>query len=185
MVTRYVSRLVLTVLGLAAYSAALAQSQPTGGAATRGQASGSAQVGAQGAVAADRSGVSASGSGSAEAAAQDGDRSAGLAGDSSVNAVLTKPVDSRKSKPGDPVSARTTQPARTDDGREIPKGSMLFGHISQAHARGDGQADSALGIVFDKAVTRDGRRFRCATSPSALWPPPRETPRGVLPLAAR
>jgi hypothetical protein len=73
--------------------------------------------------------------------------------------VLTKPVDSRKSKPGDPVSARTTQPARTDDGKSIPKGSTLVGHVSEAHARAEGQADSAVGIVFDKAVTRDGHEI--------------------------
>src|SRR4029077_11858753 len=79
--------------------------------------------------------------------------------DSSVNAVLTKPVDSRKSKTGDPVNARTTQPAKTEDGRSIPKGSTLVGHVSEAHARGEGQADSAVRIFFDKAVTGDGHEI--------------------------
>jgi hypothetical protein len=35
----------------------------------------------------------------------------------------------------------------------------LVGHVSEAHARGEGQAESAVGIVFDKAVTRDGHEI--------------------------
>jgi hypothetical protein len=151
MLTRYTSGVLLLVVGSLAVSTAFAQSQNPPGA--------SAQASGQGAAAAGRSGASGQGSGSADAAAHAGDRSAQLAGDSSVNAVLTRPVDSRKSKPGDPVSARTTQPSRTDDGRSIPKGSTLVGHVSEARARGDGQTDSAVGIVFDKAVTRDGRQI--------------------------
>ena len=127
--------------------AAWAQPQPT----TGGQASG------QGAVTADRSGASAQSNAAGTAHADD--TSANLASGSSVNAVLTKPVDSRRSKPGDPVSARTTQAARTEGGTSIPKGSTLIGHLSDAHAAAEGQAASSMGIVFDKAVTRDGREI--------------------------
>src|SRR3984893_2640503 len=126
---------------------ASAQSQPAAGA----QASG------QGAATADRSGASAQG-GAAGAARAD-DTSANLASGSSVNAVLTKPVDSGRNKPGDPVSAHTTQPAKTEGGTSIPKGHTLIGHVSDARAAGDGQAGSSMGIVFDKAVTRDGHEI--------------------------
>jgi hypothetical protein len=125
---------------------ASAQSQPAAGA----QASG------QGAATADRSGASAQGG--APGAAHADDRSANLASGSSVNAVLTKPVDSGRNKPGDPVSAHTTQPAKTEGGTSIPKGSTLIGHVSDARAA-DSQAGSSMGIVFDKAVTRDGREI--------------------------
>ncbi|TLY94716.1 MAG: hypothetical protein E6K38_08615, partial [Gammaproteobacteria bacterium] len=84
-----------------------------------------------------RVGARAQDNASSSATAHAGDNSAALAGDSSVNAVLTKPVDSRRSKPGDPVNARTTQPTRTEDGRSIPKGSTLIGHVSEAHARAE------------------------------------------------
>jgi len=116
-----------------------------------------AQASGQGAVAADRSGAGAQGS--AAGAAHADDTSANLASGSSVNAVLTKPVDSRHTKPGDPVSARTTQNARTEGGTSIPKGSTLMGHVSDAHAAAEGQAGSSVGIVFDKAVTRDGHEI--------------------------
>src|SRR3979490_460539 len=116
-----------------------------------------AQASGQGTVAADRSGAGAQGS--AAGAAQADDSSANLASGSSVNAVLTKPVDSRHTKPGDPVSARTTQNARTEGSTSIPKGSTLMGHVSDAHAAAEGQAGSSVGIVFDKAGTRDGQEI--------------------------
>jgi hypothetical protein len=159
MTKRYISALFLVVATTFTLVRASAQSAPAQTPPPESQASASAQASGQGAVGADRSGAKAQGDASSSAAAHAGDNSAQLAGDSSVNAVLTKPVDSRKSKPGDPVNARTTQPARTEDGRSIPKGSTLVGHVSEAHARGEGQADSAVGLVFDKAVTRDGHEI--------------------------
>ena len=139
--------LCLAVAAALFAAAASAQSQPAAGA----QASG------QGAATADRTGASAQG-GAAGAAHAD-DTSANLASGSSMNAVLAKPVDSGRNKPGDPVSAHTTQPAKTEGGTSIPKGSTLIGHVSDARAAADGQAGSSMGIVFDKAVTRDGREI--------------------------
>ncbi len=145
---RHVSeRLCLAAAAALFAGAAWTQPEPAAGA----QASG------QGAVTADRSG--ANGQSNAAGAARADDTSANLASGSSVNAVLTKPVDSRRSKPGDPVNARTTQAARTEGGTSIPKGSTLVGHVSDAHAGAEGQAASSMGIVFDKAVTRDGREI--------------------------
>src|SRR5436190_1446825 len=159
MITRYISAVFLAVASTLAIAAASAQSPPGQSSPAQGQAGASAQASGQGAVGVDPSGAKAQDNASSSAAAHAGDNSAALAGDSSVNAVLTKPVDSRRSKPGDPVNARTTQPTRTEDGRSIPKGSTLVGHVSEAHARAEGQADSAVGIVFDKAVTRDGHEI--------------------------
>lgn len=159
MTTRYVSAVFRVLATTLAIATASAQSPPLRTPASQSQADSSAQAAAQGAVSADRSGAKAEGNASSSAAAHAGDNSATLAGDSSVSAVLTKPVDSRKSKPGDPVNARTTQPAKTEDGRSIPRGSTLVGHVSEAHARGEGQADSAVGIVFDKVVNQDGHEI--------------------------
>src|ERR1700730_2862329 len=137
--------LCLAVAAALFAAAASAQSQPAAG----------AQASDQGAATADRTGASAQG-GAAGAAHAD-DTSANLASGSSMNAVLAKPVDSGRNKPGDPVSAHTTHPAKTEGGTSIPKGSTLIGHVSDARAAADGQAGSSMGIVFDKAVTRDGR----------------------------
>lgn len=157
--TRYISTALIALVGCLAGSTTLAQSPPSQSPASQGQAGASTQASGQGAVAVGRSGATARGAGSSEAAGHVGDHTAQLAADSSANAVLTKPVDSGKAKPGDPVSGRITQAARTSDGTAIPEGSALVGHISEAHGRGEGQASSAVGIVFDKAVTRDGREI--------------------------
>src|SRR5205807_5779799 len=121
------------------------------------QTAAGAETSGQAAVAPDRSGAGPQGTPAGAAHADD--TSANLANGSSVNAVLTKPVDSGRSKPGDPVSARTTQNARTEGGTSIPKGSTLMGHVSDAHAAAEGQPGSSMGIVFDKAVTRDGHEI--------------------------
>lgn len=158
MLARCINRSLVAVVGFLAVATAFAQSASQSPPA-QSQVGGSVQASGQGAVDVGRSGAAAQGSGTSEAAAHAGDDHAQLAGDSSVNAVLTKPVDSRKCKPGDPVNARTTEPARTSDGRSIPQGSALVGHVSEVHTRGEGGASSSLGIVFDKAETKDGREI--------------------------
>lgn len=159
MLMRCAPAALLAVLGCLAVSTALAQGAPPQSPNGQGQAGVSTQASGQGAVAVEHSGATAQGTGNSEAAGHVGDRTAQLAAGASANAVLTKPVDSGKARPGDPVSGRITQAARTSDGTTIPEGSTLVGHISEVRARGDGQASSAIGIAFDKAVTRDGREI--------------------------
>jgi hypothetical protein len=89
------------------------------------------------------------------ASGRGGQTGAALAAGSSVNAVLSKPLDSERSKPGDPVSARTTQAVKTEDGILIPAGSQLTGHIAPARD-GGGAAGSSIALMFERAVMKDG-----------------------------
>jgi hypothetical protein len=83
-----------------------------------------------------------------------------LAAGTAINAELTNSLDSKKVKTGDEVKARTTDALKSADGRTIlPKGSQLTGHITQATARGKGEADSSLGLVIDKAVLKNGQEI--------------------------
>jgi hypothetical protein len=157
--TRYIPAALLALVGCLAGSMTFAQSPPPQSPASQGQAGVSAETSGQDAHAVGRSGAAAQGAGSSEAGGRLGDHTAQVAAGSSANAVLTKPVDSAKAKPGDPVSGRITQAARTSDGTVIPEGSTLIGHISEVRARGDGQASSAVGMVFDRAVMKDGREI--------------------------
>jgi hypothetical protein len=75
---------------------------------------------------------------------------------STVQAELTKPVDARKDKSGDEVTAKTTQDVKSDGKIVLPKGSKIVGKVTQAQARTKGQAESQLGIVFDHAILKDG-----------------------------
>ena len=117
-----------------------------------------AQTSGQAAVEAGKTQAQASGNSSASSSvsAQNGQANAGLASGSAFNAALSSPVDSKKCKPGDPVNAKTTESAKSDGKAVIPKGTKLVGHVTQASARANGESESALGIVFDKAILKNG-----------------------------
>jgi hypothetical protein len=82
----------------------------------------------------------------------------GLAAGTTASAVLAKPLDSRKCKPGDPVQATAAHDVKSDGNVVIPKGSHLIGHVTEVKSKGNGEANSSLGIVFDHAVLKDGRQ---------------------------
>ncbi|HXJ06472.1 MAG TPA: hypothetical protein VNH65_15310 [Candidatus Acidoferrum sp.] len=146
--------------GLTLFAAALitgpasanAAAGPQAGAQTGTQSSTStsADVSKQGAQA------SANGSTSASGSANAGANSAALAGGSTFNAALSAPLDSKKCKQGDPVKARTTEPAKSGGKTAFPKGTKLEGHVTRASSRAKGDSESAIGIVFDRAILKNG-----------------------------
>lgn len=134
------------------------QSQPpkTGSqAGAQGSASSQTNASAQ----ANKNGAQASGSNSTSANAQAGKNSAHVDNGTTMNAVLSRPVDAKKNKPGDEVTAKTTQNVMSNGEVVIPKGSTLKGHVTEAKAREKGQSESALGIVFDRAVMKNGQEM--------------------------
>ena len=147
---------ILFAVGAAARPQARAQA----GAQTSGQAS--VEAGKTQAQA------GASGSTSAAAAAQNGQANAGLASGTTFNAQLSSPVDSKKCKPGDEISGKTTEAVKSEGRTIIPKGSKLVGRVTQASARGKGEAESSLGIVFDKAILKHGEEIPLNVTIQAL-----------------
>jgi hypothetical protein len=144
--------LVMVAGSLLAWSAS---AQSSSGAPPVAQAGGSASSSAS--AQAGASGVQAASSSSGSAAAQAGNNSASLASGTTINAALSRPVDAKKNKPGDPVTAHTTQATKSDGQVVIPKGTQLMGHVTQAQARSKNQSQSELGIVFDKAILKNGQ----------------------------
>src|SRR6266702_2598238 len=142
--------------------AAAAQSQA--GAAAGVEANGQASVQAGNTQAQ----AGASSRTSAAATAQNGQANAGLANGTAFNAALSAPVDSKKCKPGDAVSARMTEAVKSEGKMVIPKGSKLMGHVTEASARGNGETESALGIVFDKAILKNGQEIPLNVAIQAL-----------------
>src|SRR6266478_1984185 len=118
-----------------------------------------AQSGSQASVQAGQTQAQASGNASAStsASAQNGQASGSLATGSAFNAALSSPIDSKKCKPGDAVTAHSTEAAKSEGKTVIPKGSKLVGHVTQASARAKGESESSLGIVFDKAILKNGQ----------------------------
>jgi hypothetical protein len=108
---------------------------------------------------ADKSGVKASNASSANASAQIEKNSADIASGTTMNATLSHPVDAKKNKAGDEVTAKTTEAVKSDGKVIIPKGSTLKGHVTQATAREGANSHSALGITFDRVVMGGGREI--------------------------
>lgn len=65
---------------------------------------------------------------------------------------LAKSLDSKKLKEGDEVDAKLAAGIITADGRTIPVGAKVIGHVTEAKARSKGDAESTLGIAFDKII---------------------------------
>ena len=129
-------------------------------------ASGSASSGT--AVQANPSGAQASSSTSASASAQAGQNSANISSGTTMNATLSQPVDAKKNKPGDQVTAKTTNAVKSEGKVVIPKGSKLMGHVTQCKARSKEEKESALGIVFDKAILKHGEEIPLNVTIQAL-----------------
>ncbi len=77
-------------------------------------------------------------------------------------------VDSKKCKPGDAVNAHTTEAVKSEGKTVIPKGSKLVGHVTQASARTKGESESALGIVFDKVILKNGQEIPLSAGIQAI-----------------
>ena len=124
-------------------------------------AQGSAQAGASAAsstsVQAGKSGAQASTNANASSSAQAGQNSASLASGTTMNATLSQTVDAKKNTPGDQVTAKTTEAVKSEGHVVIPKGSKLIGRVTECRARSKEEKESALGIVFDRAILKSGQ----------------------------
>src|SRR2546428_7247845 len=129
-----------------------------------------AQSSSQASVQAGQTQAQTSGNASAStsASAQNGQANGSLATGTAFNAALSSPIDSKKCKPGDPVNAHSTEAVKSEGKTVIPKGSKLVGHVTQASARGKGESESALGIVFDRAILKNGQEIPLSVGIQAI-----------------
>ncbi len=151
---------VVILVGMLAMSGSALWAQ--GGAQASSSASSSTSVQA------DKSGAAASSNTSTATSAKAGPSSAALSSGTAVNATLSQPVDARKNKPGDQVTAKTTEATRSDGKVVIPRGSKLIGHVTECKPRSKEEKESALGIVFDKAILKNGQEMPLNVTVRAL-----------------
>jgi hypothetical protein len=112
----------------------------------------------------------AAGSESGGAAGVNG-ASGALSSGTTLQAELTKSLDAKKAKPGDEVTAKVTQDVKSNGSVVIHKGSKLVGHVTEAQAKSKENAESKLGVVFDKAVLKGGQEVAFNGMIQALAPP--------------
>lgn len=82
-----------------------------------------------------------------------------MAAGTQINARLKSTIDARKAHVGDQVTAVATSNVKQDGNVVIPKGSKLVGHITQVSASSKGHAESSVGVLFDEAITKQGRHI--------------------------
>jgi len=85
---------------------------------------------------------------------------------------LTKSIDAKKVKTGDEVVAKVTMDLKTNSGEiVVPKDTKVVGHVTEAQARSKEQKDSQVGIIFDRAVMKNGGEIELPMSIQAIIAP--------------
>ncbi len=79
--------------------------------------------------------------------------------DNRVFADFDKLVHVKRVKVGDTVTAHLTAPAKLRDGTELPKGTKLIGTITEIKVKADKEGPSKLGLLFNKALPKDGKEI--------------------------
>jgi hypothetical protein len=160
--------------GQASAGASTSQSAQTPGASANVDGSGSANAKAphNGNKQNEKDKGAASGaSGNGAGAVGVGGASGALNGGTSLQAELTKSLDAKKAKPGDEVDAKLTQDVKENGKVVLHKGSKLVGHVTEAQAKSKENAESKLGVVFDKAVLKGGQEMAFNGVIQAVAPP--------------
>jgi len=93
---------------------------------------------------------------SAAAAIQAAQPTVHLENGSILYAELTKTVDAKKAKAGDPVNAVLLADILSHGKIMVRRDAKLLGHVTEAQVHSKEVPESRLGIVFDKIVTKNG-----------------------------
>lgn len=107
-------------------------------------------------------------------AASSSDSSANRSADfRQVTGQLENKLDTKTAKAGDEVVLKTSEKIKTADGMVIPKGSRLIGHVTEVQSHSKQQAESRLGLAFDRVEMRGGQSLAIhsmieSISPSAI-----------------
>lgn len=89
-----------------------------------------------------------------------------------VTGELEGRLDSRTSRAGDQVVLKTSQKIKTADGMVIPKGSRLIGHVTEVQAHSKQQAESHMGLEFDRVEMRGGQSMAIHSIIESVQPSP-------------
>ena len=95
-----------------------------------------------------------------------------IAPGSVIPVELTKSIDAKKVKTGDEVVAKVTMDLKTNSGEiVVPKDTKVVGHVTEAQTRSREQKDSQVGIIFDRAVMKNGGEMQMPMSIQAIIAP--------------
>ena len=88
-----------------------------------------------------------------------------------IVAELSKSLDAKKAKTGDPVEAKTTMDVLSLGKIVMPRNTRIVGHFTSAKVSGKESPNSNIGIAFDHAIMKDGRELSLTASVRAIGAP--------------
>src|ERR1039457_1389185 len=88
-----------------------------------------------------------------------------------IPAELSKSVDAKKAKVGDPIEARTAADMLSNGKIVMPRNTKVLGHVTSAKAHSKDSPDSMVGIAFDRLVMKDGSELPLQASVQAIGAP--------------
>lgn len=84
---------------------------------------------------------------------------------------LNKSLDAKKAKQGDAVTVKLLDDAKIPDSSELPKNTILLGHIDTVQPSVS-KGDSSIQVTFDKAQLKDGQQLPIKMTIMQIYPPP-------------
>jgi hypothetical protein len=87
-----------------------------------------------------------------------------------VVAELTKSLNAKKVKPGEKVTAKIIQDVVVNGKVVMSRGSKLIGNVTETRARSKEDPESRLGIIFCKAMLKEGGELQLEAVIQALAP---------------
>lgn len=88
-----------------------------------------------------------------------------------IPASLSKSLDAKKAKPGDKIELKVTMDMLTHGKVVIPRNSKIEGHVTSAKPHTKESPDSALVLVFDRILIKDGQELPMKAAVQAIGPP--------------
>ncbi len=104
-------------------------------------------------------GVPTAGEAQKAGGAQAGEDENALPAGTPILATLSKTVDAKKAKQGDPVTAKVAQDVLREGEIILPRGTKLVGQVTEASPSHKGENPSSLGIAWEKAELRGGKEI--------------------------
>ncbi|MFL6209855.1 MAG: hypothetical protein ACJ74W_13445 [Pyrinomonadaceae bacterium] len=97
-----------------------------------------------------KSHTSATADSDTSASARQGARAVELASGTHLAAQLQQTLDARKAHVGDEVVLKTTQAVKQNGQTVVQKGARLIGHVTEVQQRASSNAESRIGLLFDR-----------------------------------
>jgi hypothetical protein len=96
--------------------------------------------------------------------------SAALPVGATVRITLQKPLDSKKNKLGDPVIAKSAESVKANGHDVLPRGTKIIGRLTSVEAHSKEKPQAVLGVIFDRAILKDGREVPLRLAIQAVAP---------------